>query len=144
MRVYFKFMLLAAWAIQVSALYGQTTGTKQGSTGAGESPVFLTEGDSVKNYAGRVISITGPIASIGKFDGKDGVITFLNMFRAYPDNAFSTTIYRQHLPFFEPVEQFKGREVRLTGVVNKYQDKKTGEDRFSIVLKKPEQIEILK
>ena len=144
MRIYVKHLLLAAWVMQVFVLYGQTTATNPGPSGTFENPVLLTEGDSVKNYAGRVVSITGPIASIGKFDGKDGAITFLNMFRAYPNNAFSITIYRQQLPFFEPVEQFKNQTVRLTGLVNKYPDKKNGADRFSIILKKPEQIEILK
>ena len=60
-----------------------------------------------------------------------------------PDNPFSITIYRQSLPFFDPIEQYKDKKVRVTGEVNKFKDKRTGKDRFSIVLKKPEQIEIL-
>lgn len=98
----------------------------------------------MKNYVGQVISITGPIAGTGKFEGQDGTIGFLNMFKEYPNNPFSITIFRAKLAFFEPLEQFKGKKVRLTGKVNKYQDKKTGKDRFSIIVDKPKQIEILK
>lgn len=144
MSFFYRLLLPALLAGQAALLSAQTADTTQlALIGTTESPVVIADGDSVKYYAGQVISISGVIAGANKWEGKDGTICFLNMFRDYPNNPFSITIYRQNLAFFEPIEQFKGKKVRVTGKVNAYKDKKTNADRYSIVLKKPEQIEIL-
>lgn len=140
-----RLWVVAVLALPAHFLFAQTPdASSPAQTGTFENPVIVTDGDSVKNYVGQVITITGLIVNTGKWQGKDGTIGFLNMFEDYPNNPFSITIYRQYLAFFDPIEQFKDKQVRLTGQVNKYQDKKTGKDKFSIHLKKPEQIEIKK
>ena len=83
------------------------------------------------------------MAQVKKSQGKDGTMGFLNLFKAYPENPFSVVIYRQYLAFFEPLEQFENKKVRITGKVTTYKDKKTGTDRYSITLRKPAQIEII-
>ena len=145
MRPVFCSLFLAAYLLSAQMLFGQNPdSTQQSLIGTFEKPILVTEGDSVKNYVGQVISIVGPVVSMKKWEGADGVVTYLDMFQRFPNNPFSIIIYRQHLPFFEPIEQYEGSKVRLTGRVRAFKDKKTGKDRFSIELKKPEQIEILK
>lgn len=104
---------------------------------------MVTNGDSVKYLVGNIISIKGPVINIKKSQGKDGAMGFLDIFKAFPDNPFSVVIYRESLAFFEPLTQYEKKSVRITGKVNAYKDKKTGNNRYSIVLRKPAQIEIL-
>jgi len=137
-------LFFAAYLLPAQMLFGQNPdSTQQSLIGTFENPISLTEGDSVKNYVGQVISIVGPVVGMKKWEGKDGVVTYLDMFQRFPNNPFSIVIYRQYLAFFEPVEQYLDQKIHLTGRVRTFKDKKTGKDRFSIELKKPEQIKRL-
>ncbi len=145
MRPVLCFLFLTAYLLSAQTLFGQNPdSTQQSLIGTFEKPILVTEGDSVKNYVGQVISIVGPVVGMKKWEGKDGATAFLDMFKGFPNNPFSIAIARDQLAFFDPIEQFKGKQVRVTGKVNKFTDKKTGRERYSIFLKKPGQIEILK
>lgn len=111
--------------------------------GTFERPVFISDGDSVKYFVGKTISIKGPVVHVKKSQGKDGAMGFMDLFKAYPQNAFSVVIYREALAFFDPLEQYEKKWVRIKGKVYSYKDKSTGNERYSIVLRKPEQIELL-
>ncbi len=141
MQTALRSLLVAAFMFSAQLLFGQTPDSLAGTF---ENPIVVAHGDSVKNYMGKVISISGPIVGTKTWQGKEGATAFLDMFKGFPDNPFSIAIARDQLAFFAPVEQFNGEKVRVTGKVNKFTDKKTGRERYSIYLKKPEQIEILK
>ncbi|MCW5923380.1 MAG: hypothetical protein KIS77_13630 [Saprospiraceae bacterium] len=141
MSILLRYLLLSAFLFSSHLAIGQTQA--QPDDGIITDAIPLTDGDSVKYFATQVVSITGPVVGTGKTEGKDGVISFINMFRAWPETPFSITIYRQHLPFFAPIEQFEGKKVRVTGKVRQYGDKETGALRYSISLRQPSQIEIL-
>ena len=144
MPFFYRTLLPALFAWQASLLSAQPADTTQlALIGHPEAPVTVTDGDSVKYYAGQVIAITGLVTGIYKKEGKDGTTGYLDMFRNYPNNPFSVIIYREYLAFFDPLEQFKAKKVRITGKVTAYKDKKTNADRYSIALRKPNQIEIL-
>ena len=141
----YRLWVVVVLSIPAFSLFAQISdSTSQVLIGTFKNPVIVTAGDSIKNHAGQVISITGPIVSTNKWQGKDGMVGYLDMFRKWPDNPLSVTIYRDQLAFFEPIEQYTGKTLRLTGRVNRFKDKKTGKDRFSIVLKKPDQLEVVK
>ena len=106
------------------------------------SPVVF-DGDSVQYFVGKKIAVIGQVINVSKVQGKEGAMGFVNMFKAYPNNPFSVTIFRQSLAFFEPIEQYEGKKVRVAGEVNVFKDKNTGKERYSIILRKPDQIEIL-
>ncbi len=145
MPFFYRTLLPALFVGQAALLSAQPADTTQmASIGFPETPVTVTDGDSVKYYVGQVIAVTGIVAGINKKEGKDGTIGYLDMFRNYPNNPFSVIIYREYLAFFDPIEQFKAKKVRVTGKVTSYRDKKNNVDRYSIALRKPEQIEILK
>jgi hypothetical protein len=141
MQTALRSLLVAAIIFSAQMLFGQTPDSLVGTF---ENPIVVAHGDSVKNHVGKVISISGPIVGTKIWQGQDGATAFLDMFKGFPDNPFSITIRRDQLAFFDPVEQFKGEKVRVTGKVSQFSDKKTGRERYSIVLKKPEQIEVLK
>lgn len=141
----YRLWVVVVLSIPAFSLFAQISdSTSQVLIGTFKNPVIVTAGDSIKNHTGQVISITGPIVSTNKWQGKDGVVGYLDMFRKWPDNPLSVTIYRDQLAFFEPIEQYTGKTLRLTGKVNRFKDKKTGKDRFSIVLNKPDQLEVVK
>lgn len=139
-----RWWLVAVLTLPALTVFAQSAdSTHQAVIGTFKNPILLSVGDSVKNHENQVVCITGPIVSTNKWQGKDGVVGYLDMFRKWPDNPLSITIYRDQMPFFEPIEQYNGKTLRLTGKVNKYKDKKTGKDRYSIVLRKPDQLEVL-
>ena len=117
-------------------------GQSPDSTQALLNPIVF-DGDSVQYFVGKKIAVIGKVINVSKVQGKDGTMGFVNMFKAYPNNPFSVTIFRQSLAFFEPIEQYEGKKVRVTGEVNVFKDKNTGKERYSIILRKPDQIEIL-
>lgn len=145
MRSTYRLWAVVVLSIPAFSLFAQISDTaSQVLIGTFKNPIIVTAGDSIKNYAGQVVSITGPIVSTNKWQGNDGVVGYLDMFRKWPDNPLAITIYRDQLAFFEPIEQYTGKTLRLTGKVNRFKDKKTGKDRFSIVLKKPGQLEVIR
>ena len=124
--------------------FGQIPDSAQLSlSGTFEKPIVVTDGDSVKYFVGKIISIKGPVVQVKKSQGKDGAMCYLDLFKAYPRNSFSVVIYREAMAFFDPLEQYENKLVRIKGKVYSYNDKSTGNDRYSIKLRKPEQIEIL-
>ena len=133
------FLLCSAFLLAAYAVCGQNPD----SLGTFENPIVVIDCDSVKYFVGKVIAIVGPVAQVKKSQGQDGKMGFLNLFKAYPENPFSVVIYRQYLAFFEPLEQYDGKKVRIKGKVTTYQEKRTGTDRYSITLRKPAQIEII-
>lgn len=135
----------SAFLLTTYVVGGQNPDSTQqlAAIGTFENPIAVSEGDSVKFFVGQVVSIKGLVVNAAKTHGKDGTIGFLNLFKPYPENPFSVVIYRQYLAFFDPLEQFEKKKVRIKGKVNAYKDKNTGNDRYSIQLRKPEQIEIL-
>jgi hypothetical protein len=138
----FRFMRLSisflAFLLAASTAFGQAPD----SLGTFQNPLIVTNPDSISHFVGRVISLQGPVVSVKKTQGKDGAMAFLDIFKAYPHNPISVTIYREALAFFEPVEQYSQKNIRVKGKVNSYKDK-AGNNRYSITLRKPEQIEIL-
>jgi len=137
------FLLCSAFLLTAQLVCGQTPDSIQLSTpGSFENPIVLTDCDSVQYFVGQVISIAGPVIKAKKTQGKDGAMGYLDLFKAYPDNPFSVVIYREALAFFDPLEQFEKKNVLIKGKVTTYKDKRTGTDRYSIVLRKPAQIEI--
>lgn len=137
-------MLCSVFLLTVHVISGQIPDSTQSSvSGTFEKPIVLTDGDSVKYFVGKIISIKGPVVNVKKSQGKEGAMGFLDIFKAYPNNSFSVIIHREALAFFDPLEQYEKKTVRIKGKVYSYKDKSTGNDRYSIVLRKPEQIEIL-
>lgn len=128
----------SVFLLAVSTAFGQAPD----SLGTFQNPLIVTNPDSISHFVGRVISLQGPVVSVKKTQGKDGAMAFLDIFKAYPHNPISVTIYREVLAFFEPVEQYSQKNIRVKGKVNSYKDK-AGNNRYSITLRKPEQIEIL-
>ena len=108
-----------------------------------KNPIVVTNPDSVQFFEHQYITITGPVVSTKEFMQADGVIGYLNLFKAYPDNAFDVTIFRKSMGFFTPLTQFEGKRVRITGKVSSFVQKKTGQRRYSIRLTKPKQVEVL-
>ncbi len=133
------FLLCSAFLLAAYAVCGQNPD----SLGTFENPIVVIDCDSVKYFVGKVIAIVGPVIKVKKTQGKDGAMSYLDIFKAYPSNPFSVVIYREALAFFDPVEQFENKKVRIKGKVTTYQDKRTGTDRYSITLRKPAQIEII-
>ncbi len=113
---------------------------------AGQSfkyPIVVNNPDSVQYFEGQYISITGPVVDTKEFMRPEGVIGYLNMFREYPDNLFDITISRKSMGFFIPLDQYKNKQVKLTGKVTSFVQKKTGQKRYVVRLSKLKQIEVL-
>jgi hypothetical protein len=136
--------LCSVLLLATRAVFSQIPDSTQLSVvGTFEKSIVVTDGDSVKYFVGKIISIKGPVMQVKKSQGKDGAMAYLDIFKAYPNNSFSVVIYREALAFFDPLEQYEKKSVRIKGKVYSYKDKSTGSDRYSIALRKPEQIEIL-
>jgi len=108
-----------------------------------KNPIVVSDPDSIQYFEKQYISITGPIVSTKSFMRKDGVIGYLNMFKAYPDNAFDITIFRKSMAFFMPLDQYQDKRVKITGKVSSFLQKKTGTRRYSIRLSNLKQIEVV-
>lgn len=144
MHTTIRWWLIAVLTAASCSIFAQNADTtRQEVIGTFQNPVLLYVGDSIRNHQDQVVCIQGPIVSTNKWQGKDGVVGYLDMFRKWPDNPLTITIFREQLPFFEPIDQYNGKTLRVTGKVKKYRDKTTGNDRYSIVLKKPDQVEVL-
>ncbi len=108
-----------------------------------KNSVIVSNPDSVQYFEKQYISITGPIISTSELIRPEGVIGYLNMFKAYPDNAFDITIFRKSMAFFMPLDQYQGKRIKITGKVSSFLQKKTGTRRYSIRLSNLKQIEVL-
>jgi hypothetical protein len=108
-----------------------------------KNPIVVGDPDSVQYFEKRYICITGPIVSTKEVMREEGVIGYLNMFKAYPDNAFDITIFRKSMAFFAPLEQYQGKRIKITGKVSSFLQKKTGVRRYSIRLSNLKQLEVM-
>ena len=108
-----------------------------------KNPIVVNNPDSVQYFEKQYITITGPIVSATSFMSKDGVIGYLNMFKAYPDNAFDITIFRKSMAFFAPLEQYEHKRIKITGKVGSFLQKKTGVRRYNIRLTNLKQLEVV-
>ena len=104
----------------------------------------ITHGDSVQFFVGKTISVTGIVVSVKQNNIENGIAYYLDFFKCWPDNPFSVAIFKKNVDLFAPVEQYSGKTVRLTGKVRRFLDKKTRLERFSITLRTPDQVEIVK
>ena len=138
-----RLLLPFLFVLIVHAVKGQADIPLQASR-ADTLPVYMTAGDSIRFFIGRTISIVGPVINITSQKREDGISYYFDLFKRWPDNPFTVVVFREHVAFFMPVEQYLGKTVRLTGKVRRFLDKKTGLERFSIILRKPDQIEIIK
>ena len=134
MRTFLPLLFLLSLSARLSA---------QAPGSSFKNPIVVSNPDSVQFFEHQYITITGPVVSTKEFMQDDGVIGYLNLFKAYPDNAFDVTIFRKSMGFFTPLEQFQGKRVRITGKVGSFVQKKTGKRRYSIRLTKPKQVEVL-
>ncbi|MCC6280667.1 MAG: hypothetical protein IT262_08710 [Saprospiraceae bacterium] len=108
-----------------------------------KNPIVVSNPDSIQFFEKQYVSITGPIVSTKELMREDGVIGYLNMFKAYPDNAFDITIFRKSMAFFAPLEQYQGKRLKITGKVSSFLQKKTGIRRYSIRLSNVKQLEVM-
>ena len=108
-----------------------------------KKPIVVSNPDSIQFFEKQYVSITGPIVSTKELMREDGVIGYLNMFKAYPDNAFDITIFRKSMAFFAPLEQYQGKRLKITGKVSSFLQKKTGIRRYSIRLSNVKQLEVM-
>lgn len=132
MRTFFLVLLL----LSGGAVSAQTPGSSF------KNPVLLSNPDSVQYYEQQYVSITGPVVSTKELMQPEGVIGYLNMFQPYPDNAFDITIFRKSMAFFMPLEQFQGKQIKITGKVRSFVQKSTGKKRYSIRLTNLKQLEV--
>lgn len=144
MRILYRQLILSACLLCAHFAFGQKIDTI--AAWADKPIAILTDGDSVKHFVGKRISVIGKVLKVGENEGQSGSNVFLEMFRLHPENPFNVPIFSKYRKSFEPVNQFDGKTVLITGQVNKfdYTDKegnfKTG---ISIILRYPEQIKIL-
>lgn len=108
-----------------------------------KNPIVVSHPDSVQYFEKQYISIIGPIVDTKELMREEGVIGYLNMFKAYPDNAFDITIFRKSMAFFAPLEQYQGKRIKITGKVSSFLQKKTGVRRYSIRLSNLKQLEVI-
>jgi len=135
--------LLLLLVLMVNSITGQTNISVQLPV---PDSVFaaISNGDSVKFFVGKIIFITGTVVRVTKKNIESGSVYYLEFFKPWPNNPFSVTIFRDQIAFFEPVEQYENKSVRLTGKVRSFTDKRSGLERYSISLRKPNQIVIIK
>ncbi len=134
MRTFFPLFLLLFLSARLSA---------QAPGSSFKNPIVVSNPDSVQFFEHQYITITGPVVSTKEFMQDDGVIGYLNLFKAYPENAFDITIFRKSMGFYTPLEQFQGKRVPITGKGGSFVQKKTGKRRYSIRLTNPRQVEVL-
>lgn len=140
MRPVLCFLLFAAFLLPAQMLFGQSPDSTHNLL---NNPIIVTDGDSVKNYIDKVISIEGKIANATEKAEKGGIAIYLDMFEAWPKNPFSIKIYPENVPNFEDYKKYDGKKVRIIGRVSSFKDKKFDVVRFLIPLRKPNQIIIL-
>jgi DNA/RNA endonuclease YhcR with UshA esterase domain len=89
--------------------------------------------EAAKNYDGSLITVCGKV--FGIHTGQSGV-SMLNFGAAYPENTFTAVIFADDASKFEKAEEYKGKQLCVTGRVKLYKGK------AEIVLKDRNQLKI--
>jgi hypothetical protein len=112
--------------------------------------VRITNPREVGLYAGKGhwVKITGPVRGVFyKKNTPPSYPTFIDLFEAYPDNAFAVVVFEEDKPNFPPLEAtFNGQMVEITGQPIRYvfaREDGTLFPRVTFILKDPAQIRIL-
>lgn len=143
MQVFSRSLLLPAFLLCAHCVFGQNPDTTANPI---VSSIVLTDGDSVKYFVGKVISVKGKVVRVSEKEGEKGQNAYLEMFRFYPENPFNVPVFPKYRMDFEPPSQFEGKTVLLNGEVNAFSFTDV-EGRLkagvSIILRYREQIKIL-
>jgi DNA/RNA endonuclease YhcR with UshA esterase domain len=95
-------------------------------------PKYSTK--EAKNDKGQYATVRGTVYEVHV--SKKGTV-FFNFDGSYPNHLFTAVIFKNDVPKFQEVNEYKGLTLEITGVIKIYQGKP------EIVLKSPNQIKIV-
>ncbi|MCX7878815.1 MAG: hypothetical protein N2510_09295 [Ignavibacteria bacterium] len=97
-----------------------------------EKPVAVISPVEAGQYNGKVVTVKGFVADVYKSEK----VAYLNFTEKYPKNPFSAVIFASRFSSFENIEDYKLKDVEVTGRVSFYRGKP------QIIVDSPEQIVI--
>ncbi len=93
--------------------------------------------DEISEHTGDSVTVCGLVADLRYFENAKNQPTLLNIGAAFPDNKLTAVIWGDvRKEFKQPVDDFKGKQVCITGKITIFKDKP------QIVIEKLEQIVI--
>ena len=91
--------------------------------------------DEVSEHTGDSVTVCGLVADLRYFENAKNQPTLLNIGAAFPDNKLTAVIWGDvRKEFKQPVDEFKGKQVCITGIITIYKEK------LQIIIDKPDQI----
>lgn len=100
---------------------------------ASNSEEIIIKDTEAKNYVGENVTVTGKIAAVVKRPK----VNYLNFGKNYPNQTFTAVIFPDDADEFGDLNEFKGKEVEVSGVISLYNGKP------QIILKSKNQIKII-
>lgn len=84
-----------------------------------ESENVVVKDTEAEKFSGETITVTGKVSSVVKRPK----VNYLNFGKSYPNHTFSVVIFPDALEEFGELNEYKGKEVEVSGLVSLYNGK---------------------
>lgn len=94
---------------------------------------LIVKDTEAEKYSGETVTVTGKVSTVVKRPK----VNYLNFGKNYPNQNFSAVIFPDALEEFGELNEYKGKEVEVTGLVSLYNGKP------QIIISSQKQIKII-
>lgn len=125
MKMFFRFLCPVALLVLASAM--------PSSVAHAQKTVSAQE---ASRHVGETVTVTGIVGDVGHSQRSN--TTFVNFGEPFPNHSFTAVIFASAASLFPDVDSWKGKTLRVTGVVKVYRGKP------EIILNSPAQVTVSK